>query len=106
MPEVPATGGILELAIQSIAGGDFQFGTPGEDGISEATYTVDGATRRAAFAMGLANGQRLMKKAAEYDAIEVIASPNGSIVGPGQPRLKSGESRCAAVTVRLQAMAQ
>lgn len=61
----------------------------GEDGIRQATLTINGKVLRLAVVSGLANARKLLEKikAKElvFDFVEVMACPGGCIGGAGQP---------------------
>jgi len=61
----------------------------GEDGIRQATLTVNGKVLRLAVVSGLANARKLLEKIkakeAVFDLVEVMACPGGCIGGAGQP---------------------
>ena len=61
----------------------------GEDGIREASLTVNGREFSLAVVSGLGNARKLIEKIksgeAQYDFVEVMACPGGCIGGAGQP---------------------
>lgn len=105
---VSATGGILELALQHISGKEIRFGSADENGVCEAAYETESGPKRAAFVTGLGDAQRLLERLAKgdaaYDAIEVMACPNGCIAGGGQPRFNSETYSYIGPAIRKQAL--
>ncbi len=87
------TEAVLRYAVEKIQGVrldavDFQE-VRGEEGIREATLSVNGLDVRLAVVHGLKNAstlvERIRKGEAKYDLIEVMACPGGCIGGAGQP---------------------
>lgn len=61
----------------------------GEDGVREASLTVDGRELTVAVVSGLGNARRILERIksgeATYDFVEVMACPGGCVGGAGQP---------------------
>lgn len=69
----------------------------GEEGLREASVTLNGKTFHLAVVHGLANAKRVCEQAkagnSRYHLIEVMACPGGCVGGAGQPVVVSGETR-------------
>ncbi len=93
-----ASGGVMEAAlrtaVETLTGKeldkpDFTAVRGTNNGIKEATYTVEGRQVRVRAVSGLANAKEVLTKVkngeSTYDFIEIMACPGGCINGGGQP---------------------
>lgn len=71
-------------------------GVRGEEGIREASLTVNGREFSLAVVSGLGNARKLIEKVksgeAHYDFVEVMACPGGCVGGAGQPIFSNMEA--------------
>ena len=96
------TGGVMEASVRFVSEkltgrnlGPVTFeGLRGFDGIKTASFNIAGTPLKVAVCSGVGHAKELIDagKHREFDFIEVMACPGGSIGGGGQPYLKRNQS--------------
>ena len=98
-----ATGGVMEAALRTAQDTLTGKSLPeiefkqirGEKGIKRASINIAGKEIKIVVASGLSNARKIMEEIkngeADYQFVEIMACPNGCIMGGGQPIKKSKE---------------